>query len=211
MKRLFSVVCLVLLAACSPVAPAATPAARVDVYATAATLSWLNEAFICAAQGGVTLNILSNPADADIALRIGEPDTLTTPAFQIDTEEILIAASRESPLQALTLKRVRDLFAGRGDLSAQVWVYPSDADSQKVFDQLVMNGRSVTSFARMAASPREMSAALNKESNALGILPRHWLIGSLREIYSVGTVPVLAVVKAEPQGAVKTLIACLQK
>lgn len=182
-----------------------------DVYATSAAGPWLNEAFICAAQQGVTLNVLSSPADADLVLRIGEPTALTTFAFQIDTEEILVVTHRESPLQTLTLEQVRDLFAGRGDPSVRVWVYASGEESQKMFDQLVMAGGSVTSFARMAASPQEMSDVLNKESNAVGILPRHWKMGSVREIYSVGTVPVLAIVKAEPQGAVKSLIACLQK
>jgi hypothetical protein len=210
-KRLTFVLCLIFLAACSPSMSVATPAARVDIYATSAAGPWLNKAFTCAAQQSLTLNVVSDPATATIALQIGEPDALTTPAFQIDTEEILVVTNGQSPLQNLTVERVRDLFAGRGDPSAQVWVYASGDDSQQVFDQLVMNGRSVTSSARMAATPQEMSDTLNKESNAVGILPRHWKAGSVREIYSVGTVPVLAIVKAEPQGTVKALIACLQK
>ena len=211
MKRLFFVLCLVFLAACAPSTSVAATPTRVNVYATSAAGSWLNEAFTCAAQQNVTLNVLADPAQAELVLRISEPDALTTPAYQIDTEEILVVTHRESPLQALTLEQVRDLFAGRGDPSVQVWVYASGEEPQKVFDQLVMAGGSVTSFARMAASPQEMSDALNNESNAVGILPRHWKMGSAREIYAVGTVPVLAIVKAEPQGAVKSLIACLQK
>ena len=211
MKKIYLVVCVAFLAACSPSTPIATTPTLVDVYATSAAGPWLNEAFTCAAQAGVTLNVLSNPADAELVLQIGEPDALATPAYQIDTEEMLVATHRESPLQNLTLERVRDLFAGRGDPSVQVWVYASGEDSQKVFDQLVMAGGGVTSFARMASSPQEMSDVLNNESNTVGILPRHWKMGSVREIYSVGTVPVLAIVKEEPQGAIQSLIACLQK
>lgn len=211
MKKLFLIVCVVFLAACSPSTPISTTPALVEVYATSAAGAWLNEASTCAAQTGVTISVVSSSSEAELVLRIGEPGALTTPVYQIDTEEILVAAHRESPLQSLTLERVRDLFAGRGDPSVQVWVYASGEDSQKVFDQLVMAGGGVTSFARMAASPQEMSDALNKESNAVGILPKHWLAGSLRTLYSMGTVPVLALTQEEPQGALKNLIACLQR
>ena len=80
-----------------------------------------------------------------------------------------------------------------------------------MFDQLVMKGRSVTSFAGLATSPQQMSELINAEKDAVGILPKHWMAGNVREIFSAGTVPVLAITKEEPQGVVKELIACLQK
>ena len=79
-----------------------------------------------------------------------------------------------------------------------------------MFDQLVMQGRSVSSSARIAVSVQNMSDVLKSESAAIGILPRHSVTGDLREVYSAGTVPVLAVTKSEPQGVVVDLISCLQ-
>jgi hypothetical protein len=52
---------------------------------------------------------------------------------------------------------------------------------------------------------------LNAESNAIGILPRHWMAGDVREVYSVAKVPVLAITQSEPQGMLNQLIGCLQK
>jgi len=104
---------------------------------------------------------------------------------------------------------VQKLFA-QGSPSAQVWVYSSDADLQRAFDQLVMKGRSVSSSAKVAVSPQNMSDVLNSESNAVGFLPRHWKMGNVREVFSAGRVPVLAITKPEPQGAVIELISCLQ-
>ena len=75
---------------------------------------------------------------ADIILRVGEPEFLASPAYQIDTEEILIVTHRQSPVQNLTLEEARALFAGQGDPSVQVWVYASEEDVQEVFDQFVM-------------------------------------------------------------------------
>ena len=197
------------IAACAPT-PTAAPVSQVDVYASASVGPWLTEAFACASDSNLVLNVVHDPAQADLILRIAGPAALSTPAFQIDTEEILVVTHRESPLQNMALEQVQSLFTN-GDPSVQVWVYASGEGVQGVFDQLVMAGRPVTSFARLASSPQEMSDVLNAQSNAVGILPRHWLAGSPRFIYSVGTVPVLAVTSSEPQGSLKDLIACLQK
>jgi hypothetical protein len=207
--RLALISLFLLLSACAPT-PTAAPVSQANVYASAAAGPWLSEAFDCASNLNLALNVVTDPVQADLILRIGEPAGLTTPAFQIDTEEILVVTHRESPLQNMTLEQVQSLFAN-GDPSVQVWVYPAGEDVQRVFDQLVMAGRPVTSSARMASSPQEMSDVLNAQSNAVGILPRHWLAGTPRFIYSVGNVPVLAVTQSEPQGALKNLIACLQK
>jgi hypothetical protein len=56
-----------------------------------------------------------------------------------------------------------------------------------------------------------MSNTLVNQANTVGILPRHWKAGDAREVFSSGTVPVLAITNAEPQGVIKELIACLQK
>jgi hypothetical protein len=142
---------------------------------------------------------------------VGAPAFLSTPAYQIDTEEILIVTHRQSQVQNLTLEDARALFAGQSDSSIQVWIYASGEDVQHVFDQVVMEGRNVTPSARIAVNPQHMSDTLLDESNTIGILPRHWKVGDTREVFAVATVPVLAITKSEPQGVIQDLIACLQK
>ena len=198
---------LLTFSSCSTSTPQPTPQV-VNVYATPATQPWLANLYTCAEKSNAAINISSE--SPDISLRLGEPEILASPAYQIDEDEILVVAHRESPVQNLTLEEAQALFAGQADPSVQVWVYASDADVQKLFDQFVMKGRGVTSFARLAASPQEMSDVLNAESNSVGILPRHWKAGSVRDVYSVGMVPVLAIIKEEPQGIVKDLLVCLQ-
>jgi len=63
----------------------------------------------------------------------------------------------------------------------------------------------------VAVSPQQMSDTLVNQPNTVGILPRHWKAGDVREVYSVAKVPVLALTNTEPQDAIKELIACLQK
>ena len=192
----------------TPVRPAPQ---LVTVYSTSAALPWLNDLYTCAAQqNSVALSRLEDASSAEIVLRVGEPRILTSPAYQVDTEEILIVTHRASPIQNSDLGGVRELFAGLGDPSVQVWVYASEEDVQDVFDQAVMEGRAVTPSARLAVNPQQMSDTLVNESNTVGILPRHWKVGDVREVFSVATVPVLAVTQGEPQGAIKELIGCMQ-
>ena len=113
-------------------------------------------------------------------------------------------------MQNLTLEEGRALFVGQGDPTVQVWVYVSEEDVQIVFDQFVMEGRSVTPAARLAVNPQQMSDILVKEANAEAS-PRHWKVGDVRDIYLVATVPVLAITQNEPEGVIKELLVCLQK
>jgi hypothetical protein len=218
-KNLFSVVFLLsssLLFSCSTSMPLATPEV-VSVYSTFAAEPWLPPLYNCAGTSTV-ISRVDNSSSADIVLRLGEPKFLTSSAYQIDTEDILIATHRQSPVQNLTLKGARALFAGQGDPSVQVWVYASEEDVQEVFDQFVMGGLSVASSARIAVTPQQMSDTLVNEANAVGILSRHWKAGdpstgsgqALREVFMVATVPVLAMTNSGPEGVIKELIACLQ-
>ena len=203
---------LLTISACSTGAPPPSTPEVVLVYSSLAAEPWLSGLYDCAAQQpNVALSRVDDSNSAEIILQIGEPEFLSAFAYQIDTEEILIVTQRQSPVQNLTLDEAQALFMGLGDPSVQVWVYASDADVQKVFDQLVMNGRSVTSSARVTVSPQQMSDTLVNQPNTVGILSKHWKVGDSRIVYSAGTVPVLALTKSEPEGVVKSLLACLQK
>ncbi|HLO28504.1 MAG TPA: hypothetical protein VK249_05185 [Anaerolineales bacterium] len=198
-----------LLFSCSTSTPAVTPEV-VTVYSTSAAQPWLAPLYTCAGSFAV-LSRVDNATSADIILRVGQPEFLNTPSYQIDMEEISIVTNRQSPVEPLTLEEARALFAGQGDPSVQVWVYGPEEDIQAIFDQVVMADRSVTPSARVALNPQQMSDRLVNESNTVGILPRHWKAGDVRDVFAVATVPVLALTNSEPQGVIKELIACLQK
>ena len=197
------------LRSCAP-PPTPTPEPQMlNVYATSSAQPWLADVYACAPDG-LIIN-LTDELNADMVVRVGEPEFLSTPAYRIDTQEILVVTHRQSPVQNMTVEAARDLFAGQGDPSVTVWVYASGEDVQRAFEQAVMRGRSITSLARLAVSPQHMSDVLNAEANAVGILPRHWKVGDPRDVYSVGMFPVLAIVKEGPRGAVQELLVCLQK
>lgn len=207
-KRLFLLLSLFLFS-CAPETQISSQSPIVTVYATAAAGLWITELYACADEQSVVLNV--TPDNPQIYLQVGVPANLVSPSYQIDEEEILIVTHRESPVQNLTLTEAQALFAGAGDPSVQVWVYASGEDVQISFDQLVMNERGVSSSARVAADPQEMSDTLNAEKNTVGILPRHWMVGDMREVYSAGIVPVLAIQTGEETETISSLLTCLSK
>jgi len=208
---LFFLLSSFLLFSCSPSTPSASPQ-LVTVYSTSAAQPWLSPLYECAGTSSV-ISRVDDPSAADIVLRVGEPPLLNSSVYQIDQEEIWITAHRESSISNMDLEAVQALFAGQGDPSIQVWVYTADEDIQQVFDQYVMEGRSVASSAYVAASPQHMLNVLQSERQAIGILPSTWsmkMTGS-GGVYHVATVPVLAITDSEPQGVMQELLTCLQK
>ncbi len=213
MKSVFCLLLFVfLVSACAPATAVSTPQ-LVTVYATPAAEPWLSELYDCAARSSAVPSFVRDIRSAEIVLRLGEPDFLPTPAFEIDTEEIWVIAHPETTITATNLEEIQALFAGQGDPSIQVWVYASGEDVQRVFDQAVMSGRGVSPFARLATSPQEMLEVLESERQAIGILPLTWSMkmNGSSGMYQVATVPVLAITKTQPSGVVEKLIACLQR
>jgi len=193
---------------CGSVTPPAQPQ-TVTVYASPSVEPWMGEVFACGSAGNIMIRVT---ADApDVSLRLGDPDDVSRNVYQIGEDEVLVVVNRESSLQNLSLREVQALFAGQADEPVQVWIFPSELDISGLFDQFVMEGRSVTSFARIAVSPDEMSEAINSTPNAIGVIPARWGRGDARAVYSAGNFPVLALTSGEPQGVVRDLLTCLQQ
>jgi hypothetical protein len=225
MKRCLAFVILTcfLLPSCN----SATPTAAVEqltVQYTAASVPWLAGLYDCAGTNVLTAEEraadLMDPQSVDLAIRIGQPDNLTSPAYQIGSEDLLVIVNRQNSINALTAEQVRGLFTGQiqnwqevngSSAQVQVWVFSSGEDVQQIFEQTVLGGSPVTSTARLATGPDEMSQAIANDVNAVGILTRHWKMGNVSDVYTVATIPVLAITPGEPQGAIQGILACLQK
>jgi len=109
-KLFLSVLILLALfvSSCSTSTPPPTPQV-VSVFSSSAAEPWLSKLYDCAAkQNNVALSRVDDTNSAEIVLQIGEP-TVTSFAYQIDTEEILIVTQRQSPVNNLTLEDARAL------------------------------------------------------------------------------------------------------
>jgi hypothetical protein len=219
MKRLLFLLIVSLLAGCSPTATP-TPKPVFQVYASSATQPWLDELYQCADQNAVLLSVSNDPGSADVSLRLGEADNLTSPVYKIDDEEILAVTHLQTGISTLTVDQVRAIFSGQvsnwnevggNDIPIEVWVYSEDEDIQQVFDQTVMDGQPETSTARLAVSAQHMSDSVGINPGSIGILPRHWKAGNTHETYVAAVSPVLAITRPGLDEALKSVLACLQK
>ncbi|HEY9152249.1 MAG TPA: substrate-binding domain-containing protein [Anaerolineales bacterium] len=216
MKKIFLAI-IFLLTACAP-APAIVTPQLVKVYVTSATSSRLNNLYNCSTPS--TAILLSDPQAADITLRLGPPDNLSSPAFQIGMDDVDVIVQSQNSINQLTADQVHSIFLGQvtnwkdiggSDMPIQVWTYAPGVDIQQIFEQDVMINQQVTSLARLAVSAQNMLDAISKDSGAIGLLPHSLETSNVKSVYKIASAPLLAITKSQPQGTVKDLIACLQK
>ncbi len=211
MKRRFLLLLLFLTSCASaPATPPVAPPPVVSVSASPAAQPWLEDVYACGTERSIVIRLPVSESAADIRLQLGEPKPLKTRAYQIGTEDILVVTGRENPLQNLSEAETRNLFSKSGE-DVEVWVYAFSADAQEIFEQEVMRGTRIHTFARLALHPHQLVDKLKADSTAIGILPRRWMTGTMREVFQVASVPVLVITSDEPQGAIRALIACLQR
>jgi len=213
---------LFLLASCSPTTPIAVPES-ITIQYSAAAQPWLSAVFDCAEKTPIFADqraVQYFDPPVDIAIRLGEPEQLRTPAFEIGIEEIVVIVHPQNPVTEIGVTEVRELFTGRirkwsqlggPDASVRVWLYASSEDIQQIFEAAVMQGGTVTSLAQLATNPDEVYQAIADDVNAIGILPRSWKAENVQEVYVAATVPVLAIIPSEEQGVTADLLACLQE
>jgi PBP superfamily domain len=215
MKKYFFAI-LLLLTACAPAAIVATPPLE-KVYVTSAASSRLIDLYNCSTPSAAIL--LSDPQTADITIRLGQPDSLSSPAFQIGTDNVDVIVQSQNNTDNLTADQVHSIFLGQvtdwkdvsgSDMPIQVWTYAQGEDIQQIFEQNVMNNQPVTSLARLAVSAQNMLDSIANNAGSIGILPRSLETTNVRDVYKVAFVPVLAITKPQPEGEMKDLLACLQ-
>jgi hypothetical protein len=214
-RLLFLLALLALTPSCGPPSVAAPIPLR--VYASSAASPWLGAVYDCA---GLSLAIvLVDEASADLVLRVGEPEELVDPAFQIGSEDLIVVTHPEVGVGALTADQVEALFAGQianwtdvggADLPVQVWVFAASVDIQQVFDQTMLHERPVDSLARLAFSGQHMSDSVGATAGSVGLLTRRWRAGNTREVFKVATLPVLAVAREPLERSLSGLLSCVQ-
>jgi hypothetical protein len=212
-----------LLTSCTTTTSTATPQ-PIRVEYTPATTPWLADLYACTDNDVVDAEPRSadflDYQGEDLVMRIGQPDELTTPAYQVGSENINVIVNSDNPLRTLTLEQVRGLFSGQisgwreingPNTPVQVWVYDSGEDVQQIFDYTALGGSPVTSTARLAADPDEMVQAIAADVNAVGILTGHWPAEGISDVLTVTSVPVLAITPSQPPAEINNILACMQK
>jgi hypothetical protein len=203
------------LAGCTPLADAQR--VSLTVYATSAAYPWLETAYDCTPSDAAI--VLSDDPQADLLIRLGEPGQLVTPAYRIGTEEVVIVTHPQAGVGTLTASEAGALFAGQArnwsevggsDQPVEIWAFGPTVDLQLELDRAILHGRPVSSLARLAVTAQHMSDSVGTVPGSIGLLSRRWKAGNTHEALVIATVPVLAITRTEPAGALARLIECMQ-
>ena len=95
-----------------------------------AASSTLTDLYNCSTPS--TAILLSDPQSADITIRLGPPDSLSSPAFQIGTDDVAVIVQPQNNTDNLTADQIHSIFLGQvtnwkdvggSDMPIQVWTY----------------------------------------------------------------------------------------
>jgi len=129
-----------------------------------------------------------DPQSVDMVIRIGQPGNPNTFAYQIGIDKLMVITNLKNPTNTLTADQVHGLFTGQipnwktvngSDAPVDAWVFPAGEDIQEIITQTILEGSLVSSGARLANNPDEMLQAIEKDVNAVGIIPSRWKNGNI--------------------------------
>jgi hypothetical protein len=219
------------LAACrelSTAAPLPTPD-TVLVQITPALQKLTPRLQACAQQDTtVGLRVKEVPAQAldfrqaAVSLRIDLAPGTQPYAADLGSIQIAIIAPPGQAPSHLSRNDLANIYNGRltqwpgSSQPIQLWTYLPGDDLRQAFERLVPGEQSEqppSQQLRLAPSPQAMLDAVAASPGALGYVPKDWLDARVQAIPLDVTLaaPLLALTPAEPQGAARRLIACLQK
>jgi hypothetical protein len=228
MKRLILIILIlitqVLLAACQPAVPEATP--EIETLLVQITPSALPVLPAVQACGELIPNVyprvverFADQAEPELLIRLGEPEGEPGYLAQIATEEIGIVLHPDNPANSLTLNQITDLITGKttswADLGGiaspvAVWgLYPGD-EIQQAFEDQVLARVQLVSSAILAPGPDTLGQAIAADPTAIGILSYAWAPDELKFILVGLRLPVLISTSQPLEGPAAELAACLQ-
>jgi hypothetical protein len=228
------------LSGCSPEIRTSPPLPTPEIWQVQLTpaLEWLGATFqACAAQQPGAHLVVSqqsaqalDPSKALFSFQMGQ--RLSAPAFAavLGQEGMVVVVNPSNPVTQLSVDQLKSLFNGKTESWSQLgqtpcptctanaaqavkaYVYAAGEDAQQGVDRFVGSADAI-----LAPDPAAVRQAVAREDGAIGFLPKHWLDGSVKAVTLTGvdpaqlSLPILAMAPAEPQGAQRAWLLCVQQ
>ena len=222
--RFFLLTFFFFLASCTPkniFTAVDTPKQIIRIHLTSSTEAWMPQIYDCADRSQIGLVARTpNIAEADISIRLDEQEKTNIPAYKIGETELVVVGNASNSLEALSKEEVEAIFAGKirnwaeiggEDAEIQLWGYGQENELQAAFNEILFETGKISTLARQAQNPGEMREEIAKDANAVGIISGDYLGNNIQILYSIKKLPVLAIPQQEAQGAILSLLSCLQE
>lgn len=221
----FVIILVSSLSACSGMEYAEPPAAphALSVSYTPA-LGWIAEDLNhCAMEiPEIALIVTEAPASgldfgaAEVYLRLGAaPEAPPYTATLLGYESIVVIAHPDVSPSYLEIIDV-NIHYTHLDAEYITWMYPLGDEMRAIFDAVVLQGAEPSPHTQMAPNPAAMLEAIAATPGSVGYISEHWLQPGVQSAdpgpnYADALrVPILALTAADPQGATRQFLACLQ-
>ena len=146
----------------------------------------------------------------ELTLWFGEPPDGNLQAALLGYDEIVVIASAGGDWDALTEAEFRELYSsGAAPNTAAVWVPQPGQAARQTLDAW-LGGAGYPPEAFLAPNAPAAVDAVTADPSAVAVIPSAWITDELKEIYSLGELPVLALTDQVPAGMMRELIGCLQ-
>jgi hypothetical protein len=222
---LVALISSIMISACGPYMTSTPPPSPQPIQvAFTTTLSPLVEQLNKCALQHPEIALITHPTTiigleetaADLILWMGEPPQGPYKnAFKLGEDTIVIIAGASVTLQDLNTDQLRNLYINP-KTTYQIWTYPSGHELRNLFDKVVMGENATNANALLAPNPAAMFEAIAADPLAVGYIPASWLDKDIQiitievELQDAFTQPILALSVREPEGSLRTYLACLQ-
>ncbi|HVN56105.1 MAG TPA: hypothetical protein VMT46_17370 [Anaerolineaceae bacterium] len=221
---------MIVINGCRPLAPVSPLATLEPVrvqYTPALEKGFLAQLQACSGQSsGIGLMVKKTPAQSlelsrfDLTVRIEVPPGTRDFAADLGKLEIRVISHPGLSLTSLTLADLAAIYSGKmqewpggASLPVQAWTYLPGDDLRIAFEGLVLNGETPVKAVYQAPDPAAMIQAVSQTPGAIGFIPSDWMSAKVHTVNLDRSlsVPVVGLASAEPQGAARRLLACLQE
>lgn len=230
---------VIILTACKSIAeasPPPTPAALRLAYAPALR-PWVGRLAACAEKQPEAAMFLEEvPVSQfganqyDAVLRLGGTPNPASYAVILGYDKLKIIVNAKNPVTSLNKADLSDLFDGSLAtwellsppngvyvVSVQVWSYLPESELANLTGSYLRT--KITNAAHLASHPGQVIEAVVDEPGAVGLVSDSWLVDKPEGVKTIDLpgefldqqIPVLAVTNSEPQGSLRTLLACVSK
>ena len=137
-------------------------------------------------------------------------------AFPMGNEQIVFIAGSNFPHANLTAERLHQLYTSEAS-DYQVWGYPPGNELSQIFEQTILSNSEAGPHVQIAPEPGAMLSAIEDDPDAIGYIPKSWVKDSelilpmTSELEEILLRPILAMSQLSPEGALRTLLICLQQ
>jgi ABC-type phosphate transport system substrate-binding protein len=166
---------------------------------------------------------LDNLNALDVKIIWDQTDLDNHEAYPIASDNLAVIVNQANPISSLTKGELIEIYRQQQkswtDKSGAIrelslWVYGEHDPVQKAFATIFSNNPLKIGSVNIAPDPDAIVSAISSDPNALGFIPRSWLVNGLREVTItpplLDSYPILVVLPDQANDPDRLLIACLQ-